>query len=621
VALMKEITPLAVAFTVLAGLVAWRETTRGTTRTLSDEAALTPLAVREFTEGDAMRIELTAPGASAPAYTLTRQDKSWRVVSDFTAPASGANITKLLDMLAKAEGEFRSDDKAALEQFDLSPAKAVGLRVLDKDGKDLAHVAVGRSSGARGAFVKNLAEGADESRAFSLTADLRGALGLSRTSAGDREPDKPQAGFFHEKEFPQFKLEKANRVEFVAPGRSVVFEKSKKGPKDADASWKLALGGLDAPVKQDGIERAIASLGGGIHPMALVDPAKKKELGFDTPGYRIAVTSEDGTTRAAVGTSDAECEHWYVRLDATQDPDVLFEASEYEFHQMFPAGAATFDLPKLDVQKSPPTRVVVEHTGRDSVEITRRGTKPADDWTLVSPAWPLTARQQALRGLGQAVTTVHFTDYIDPPATSDAPEATIRFGATGVPDDPSRSLAVFGKAPGGKDRLVTFGSPARWFVIAENTLDRLVPEPLSLVEPKVLHGWQRDEITAVRVGTDKVFAIVRDGEGWALDDTGTKTPADTKSVEAWLDRLLSVSVTGALPGLLADFEFQPMTIERGDGAPIEVGVSVTSDGKRVVVLGAQIFTVDDKDDLEPDRAALAVKTAEPTKQDGETPPK
>ncbi len=617
---MKEITPLAVAFAVLAGLVAWREATRGTTRSLSDEAALTALAVREFKADDVTRIEVTAPGGAGPAFTLTRQDKSWRVVSDFTAPASGANITKLLDLVAKAEGEFRSDDESALAQFDLSPEKAVGLRVLDKDGKDLAHVAVGRSSGARGAFVRNLAEGSDESKAFSLTADLRGALGLSRTSAGAGEPDKPQAGFFHEKEFPQFKLEKANRVEFSSPGRRVVFAKTMKDPKDADAAWTLAEGGLDAPVKKDGIERAIASLGGALHPMALVDPAKKKDLGFEAPAYRIAVTSEDGTTRAAVGTSDAACEHWYVRLDVPQDPDVVYEASEYEFHQMFPAGAAIFDLPKIDVTKSPPTRVVVEHTGRDTVEITRKGTKPADDWTLVSPAWTLAPRQQTLRGLGQAVTTVHFTDYIDPPADSGAPETTIRFGAAGAADDPSRTLAIHGKAPSGKDRLIAYGSPARWFVVAENTLDRLVPEPLSLVEPKVLHGWQRDEITAVRVGPDKAFAIVRDGEGWALEESGAKAPADTKAVEAWLDRLLKVSVTGALPGR-ADFEYHPLTIERRDGTPIEVGVSVTSDGKRVVVLGAQIFTVDDKDDLLPDRAALAAKPVEPPKPEGETPPK
>jgi hypothetical protein len=618
--MMKEITPLAVAFTVLAGLVAWREATRGTTRSLSDEAALAPLAVREFKPDDAMKIEVTAPGGTAPAYTLARQDKAWRVVSDFTAPASGASITKLLDLVAKAEGEFRSDDESALAQFDLTPARCVGLRVLDKDGKDLAHLAVGRSSGARGAFVRNLADGADSSKAFSLTADLRGALGLGRTSVGEKDPDKPQAGFFHEKEFPQFKLEKANRVEFASPGRRVVFAKTKKGEKDAEAAWTLAEGGLDVPVKKDGIERAIASLGGGIHPMALVDPAKKKELGFDAPAYRIAVTSEDGTTRTAVGTSDKECEHWYVRLDVQQDPDVVYEASDYEFHQMFPSGAALFDLPKIDAQKSPPTRVVVEHTGRDPIEITRKGTKPADDWTLVSPAWPLAARQQTLRGLGQAVTSVHFTDYVDPPADPGAPETTIRFGATGAPDDAARTLAIFGKAPSGKDRLVAFGSPARWFVIAENTLDRFVPEPLSLVEPKVLFGWQRDEITAVKIGPTKISAIVRDGEGWVFEERREKTPLDTKLVEAWLDRLLKVSVTGALPGR-TDFEYQPLTIERRDGAPIEVGVSVTSDGKRVVVLGAQIFTVDDKDDLLPDRAALTAKTPEPPKPEGETPPK
>lgn len=602
---MKELAPLAVAFTVLAALVAWREATSGSSRGLAEEAGLKPLQVREFTPDDAVKIEVAAPGATAPAYTLEKKDKSWRVTSSFVAPASGGNVTKLLDALAKAEGEFRSDDKAALEQFDLTPLRSVGVRVLDKDGKDLVHLAIGRTSGQHGAFVRNLSEN-DDPRAYSLTADVRALLGLQRTSAGEREADKPDAGYFHDKEFPQLKLTAAKHVEFVAPGRSVAFDLSKKDEKDKTGEWNVAKGGPDAPMKKAGLDQALATLGGGLHPTALVDPAKKKELGFEAPEYRIAVTSDDGTTRAAVGTTDAASEHFYVRLDVAQDPDVVYEAGEYEFHQLFPQGMVLFDLPKLDVPKEGPTRLVVEKKDRDVIAMTRKGTKPTFDWTLVAPAWPLDAKQTSLRGLAGSLNAVRVLDYVDDPQMADA-DVTVRFGAAGAPDDQLSVFAIGDKSPTGKERLAILpGRPGHVFVVGENVLDRLAPEPLSLFEPKVLHGWTKDDVTAIRGAG---IAVVRDGEGWSIEDAaGAKTKASAAAVEKLLDRWLAVGVTGKLSGL-ADFKSIPVSIERRDGEPLTVGVSATKDGKRVVVLGAEIFTVDDKDDLVPDRASLEEKAA------------
>jgi hypothetical protein len=610
---VKELAPLAVAFTVLAALVAWHEVTSGSSRGLVEEAGLKPLAVREFTPDDAVKIEVAAPGATAPAYTLEKKDKSWRVTSTFVAPASGGNVTKLLDALAKAEGEFRSDDKAALEQFDLTPAKAVGVRVLDKDGKDLVHLAVGRTSGQHGAFVRNLAEN-DDPRAYALTSDVRGLLGLSRTSTGEREADKPDAGYFHEKEFPQFKLT-AKHVDLVSPGHSVAFDLVKKDEKDKTGEWKVVKGGPDAQagpagpgatVKKDGLERAVTTLGGGLHPTALVDPAKKSELGFDAPKYRIAVTSEDGTTRAAVGTTDAASEHYYVRLDVAQDPDVVYEANEYEFHQLFPQGQVLFDLPKLDVPKDGPTRLVVDKKGRDPIEMTRKGTKPTFDWTLVSPAWPLEAKQTSLRGLASSLNAIRVLDYVDDPQLGDA-EITVRFGAAGAPDDQLATLATGGKAPAGKERLATLpGKPGRVYVIGENTLDRLAPEPLSLFETKVLHGWQKDDVTSVHVLDRGGLTLTRDGDDWSFTDEGTaKTAAPKAAVDKCLDRLLAANVSGLLTSVkLADLAVTQVSVERKDGAPVKFGCAVTKDGQHVVVLGDAVFSLESKDDLVPQRESL-----------------
>ena len=612
---MKELAPLSVAFVVLGALVAVREFSHRSSRGIVEEAALVPLQAREFKPEDVTKIEIAAPGASAPSVTLTRKDKSWRAVSTFTAPASGATVGKLVELLAKAEGEFRTDDEAVLEQFDLTPARAVDVTLLDKDGKALVHVAVGRSSGQRGAFVRNLLPSGDASKAYALVDDLRGALGLRPTSSGSQEPEKPEANHFHDKEFPQLATAKAKHVEFVAPGRTVSFDKLKKNDKD-EGAWKVASGGPGSTEKSEGVDAALSKLGGQLHPTTLVDPAKRKELGLETPAYRIAVTSEDGSTHAAVGAADSANEHFYVRLDVAQDPDVVYDVSEYEFRQMFPLGSTLFDLPKLDVPKEGPTRIVVERSGGEKVDMSRKGTRPQNDWALASPAWPLAAKQTALRGISSALTTLRVTDYVDAPAPETPAEITVRYGAASAADADLKTLAVYGAAPAGKDRLASFGSGAHLYVIQENALSRLAPESLALFEPKVLHDWRRDDITAVRIGPDKALAIVKDGEEWAIEKGGEKTKASKAAVEAWLDRVLKVSVTGVLTGR-ADFESTPLTVERKEGDPVTFGVSVTGDGKRVVVLGATILTVDDKEELLPDVAGMSEKKAEAAKE--ETP--
>jgi len=609
---MRRLTPLAVSFVVLGALVAWRESTRGTVRSLSDEANLKPLHVRAFTADDAGTVEITAPGADKPAFSLVREDKSWRVLGAFKAPASGGAVAKLLDALSKAEGEFRSDDKAALEQFSLTHAKAVGVRVLDKEGKELLHLAVGATANQRGAFVRDLAAGADDSKTYSVGADVRALLGLSRTSVGDREPDKPDASHFYDKEFPQLPVDKPTRVEFTAPGRVVAFEKAGKDDKDKKpGEWKVAAGGADAPLKKEALDMALAKLGGTFHPTGLVDPAKKKELGLDEPKYRVSVTTETGSPRVVVASSDAACEHFYVRLDAAQDPEVVYEANEFEFHQLFPAGSALFDLPKVDTTKDAPTRIVVHNMDREEIEITRKGTKPSDDWTLVRPAWPLVPKQQALRQLSTQPGSVHVVDYVDDQAI--AWGIWVKFGAAGAPDDQMKTITIGGKAPAGKDRLASLpGKPGRAYVVAETILERIAPEPLSLFETKVFHDWKKDDVTAVRVAGGAT--VVKNDDAWTLDSTAEKPAADAAAVLAWIEKLLALDVTGvAAAG--KDETFTKITVERREGALITFEIGAAVDGKRTVKIGEFRATVNDAAGLVPEPVSLLAKPVEPPKKD------
>src|SRR5262249_27250636 len=153
-----------------------------------------------------------------------------------------------------------------------------------------------------------------------------------------------------------------------------------------------------------------------------------------------------------------------VRLDVQQDPEVLYDVSEFEFRQMFPPGATLFDLPKLDVPKEGPTRIVVVRQGGERISMSRKGTRPANDWTLESPGWPLAQKQTGLRGISSALTTLRVTDYVDGPVPQTPAEIMVSYGSATTLDGDLKALLVFGTAPAGKDRLVSFGDGAHLFV-------------------------------------------------------------------------------------------------------------------------------------------------------------
>ena len=103
-------------------------------------------------------------------------------------------------------------------------------------------------------------------------------------------------------------VEKPTRVEFATPGRVVAFEKAAKDAKEAPGEWKVVAGGPDAPLKKEAVDMALGKLGGSFRPTGLVDPAKEKDLGFDAPKYRLTVTTESGSPRVVVASTDAECQ-------------------------------------------------------------------------------------------------------------------------------------------------------------------------------------------------------------------------------------------------------------------------------------------------------------------------
>jgi hypothetical protein len=615
---MRRLLPVAVLFVVLLALVLFRGSGSSDLGTAKDAGELIPLAATPFETKDVARLEVFAPGSATPVCAVVREGERWLVQTPFRAPAHVKNVERLAKILAEAEAELRTDDAAALPTFDLTPERATSVRALAADGRVLAHLAVGATSYRQGAFVRPLGDAAG-TRAWVTTSDLRGALGLGRSQVGGDAPEVPKPDSFFDSTFPQVDLARASKVEVTAPGRRCVFERRA-------GSWRAAEGGPSNQVNAEGLSQVLRNFGSEFRAKTLADPSDLAKLGLAEPKHVVAVTLDDGTVRRVFGAEDREKDVWYVRLEAKQDPDVVYEATEWEAQRLFPSGSGLFEFQSVPVKDEELGRIVVAK-GDQRFELVRESAK--DDWKIVAPSWPLTPRQTSLKSLGSLLKNVRAVDFLDATAL-ESEEATISYGGKDAPDDALTAIRVGGKAPSGKDRLALLPhTPGRVWVLADSTVDRLVVPPLSLYEPRALHGWNFGDVKAARVARrdgeawNDAFAV-ESGEGGAftLVRGEERKPADADAVRKWLDAVLDAEVREAVggDGAGAADGGEPtvrIVLVREKGDPATLLLSDEKDGKRTARIGDFAFTTDAADlvaEAEKLAAAAAPPKDEPPKE-------
>lgn len=606
---MKRILPVAILFAVLLALVVVRETSRARLdERTADRDEFVPLAAAKFVPGDAARIEVIGPGETEPAIVVERDAAKdaakgdaprWTVTKPYRCPGHSGNAAALVEALAVGDAEFRADDAGALHDLDLEPGRAVTVRLSDASGRPLAHVAIGRGTGQRGAFVRFPDRKGTE--AFETTSDLRGLLGLGRGAGADAPPEEPKATHFRDREFPSLGIAEPVRVEFTAPGRRVAFARR-------EGRWETAEGGLPFPVNAQGIDRAVRKAGPEFRATDLADPSDLAKLGLDRPTHAITITAGDGTVARITGAGDPSGDRWYVRLDAKSAPDVVWEAAAWEASQLFPAGAGLYTFDAVGVPDETFTKAVIEK-GAERIVLTRAGTKPADDWTVESPASPFAPRQSSVRSLASLLRNVKPIDWIDA-ADLGAVEAVVRLGSRTAADDELATIRIGGKSPAGKDRLAALPAhPGRVLVLADSTVDRLVPAASSLFETKILHGWSASDVASITVeqgGTR--WSVAREGDRWTFLDGDVRSAADAAACTKWTEALTALDTGGTTEPAGDDAVDARIVVTKLDGTERAFSIGAAKDGRRRVTFGTAAFTTD-RGDLLPARATLAAPPA------------
>ncbi len=597
---MKQLVLLAILFVALLTAVIVKEASRPEAGTLREQVALQRLGAAAFSPGDVAQIEIAGPGGGV-SFAIEKQGDIWVVEGAFRAPASAGNVERLIKAVADSRGELRIDDTAALADFDLTTERATTVVLRSAAGTALADFALGRSSGTQGAFVRPRTDGIRDG-AYAVSQDLRGALGLPHTQPGAGEQAVPEATYFHDLNLPNLALDDTTRIELHTPNWDVVFEK-------AGSEWAAVEGAPDVPLRPSGVQGLVRTLGGALSATALVDPARRAELGLDDAPYRVTAVLADGTRRSAIAAADREGGKYYVRLDTEQDPDVVYECAKWAWESLLPPGSQIFEFSSLGVQNDGLGQVRID--GADEpFAMTRPSDSMQETWSITAPTWPLPPADTQLRSYVTLLNSVRPIDWYAGKAPFEE-SAVVSYGPGAASVDELTLLRIGQKAPAGNGRLaILANAPERVIVLSDSVVARLLPDLMMLFDERPLSGAVPADVTGVTVreidadgARSELFALTRGADGtWMVRTGGDDSPADDNAVASWLDDLLRLEVTERADDEGAAPAGREIEIRRGDEA-LTIGVVPATDGERQVLLGGTRFTTDTAIEV-PDASSL-----------------
>jgi hypothetical protein len=454
----------------------------------------------------------------------------------------------------------------------------------------------------------NFVGDAEDAGAYAVTTDLRTALGLTKTLAGDAPPEAPSVKAFQDANFPPLAFKDVETVALTTPRHTSRFEKSGR-------IWVTRSGGPGGRIelKMSAVEKVLGQFEGGLRTAGLTDPSKRGELGLDAPTHSLSVTLADGSTRTLLGAaheSNGE-KTYHVRLDTVQDPDVLYAVTSWDFAKIFPDGGTLYALESPQVIEPRIGRLVIRKGG-STVELARDTRVPESRWRVVSPKWELATRQSEVTQVISLLGSVRPTDWVDtlgPDALADA-DVSVSFGLADAEDAELLRMTFGGEAPGGGGRIaVLHHLPDRVLVVDQNTVDRLTPELFELHESKVLFGWDERLVLSVqveRVGDDGArtpdFVLSTLGGKWQVHAGGAAQDANETAVKDYLKRLLGATVSEVRADAVTPEAY--VTLKRQLGGPVTLGIGPEAYGQRTLVVGEQTFTTSAVD-LAPATGSLA----------------
>ena len=415
---IKTLIPFVVILALLAGIVVWQKMNQAPPAPIATQIGLTTLAPDGLDAEDIARVELFAGSNPDEKVILEKQEKTWRITSNFNAPVNTETLEGFLDKAIALKGEPRAKEntESQLADYALKDDEAFHVQ-LYKSGTETPamHVLFGKSADFRTVFVRK--DG--DNQVFVESTNLRREAGVS--DSGEDVTPKPTK-WLQTKILEQPK-ESINRVALQYPDKEIVFERheipvetpeSTEGEGEAAApaepetkiEWKLVQGGFSETFTDTELQTLLGKFA-ALTITNAVDPEQKAAWGFDPPLYKLTLSRDDGEDIVLLGGRDKPGGDSYMQVE-NADPALIYQIAKFNFDQIFPQGSKLFTLPEWTIEKDAISQIQIQRPDGQVVL-----TKEGNDWRVTNPAITLELQKTTIDNLVAAVSTLKPVDYAD----------------------------------------------------------------------------------------------------------------------------------------------------------------------------------------------------------------
>jgi len=613
----KKLLPFLVVLIVLAllGLIK-----RGSQSqpSIKSQANLEALVSSDLKADAITKVELYAAAAPEEKVVLEKSGDAWVATSQFNAPVTAETIDGYLEKIVKLRGEYRAkaSNEDQLGDYDLKDDQAFHVVAYTGGSEPAADLLFGKAPSSSSVFVRR----AGDQTVFVESNNLRREAGLF----GDDMAEAPKADKWLDKTALKLEKDAITKMAINTPDKALVFEKHEKEvpqpetpegeepAEDAPApepiietEWVMTAGGAEKPYKDAALQGVFNRLV-NLTASNIVDPAKKAEWGLEPAEFTATITQGEGEQVVIEGGRPDLAGNGYIRI-ASNDNDVVYELSSYNFDQLFPKGASLVDLPNWEIEKEAITGITIEQPeGR--VVLAKQG----EEWAVLEPASNLKAQKATIDSLVSAVATWTPGDYADNGVDTGEFNRTVQVAANGS----VRSFALAGDAKGSEGAYAKIDGGADVLVMKTADVAKLFVKPRDMFQLALL-DIAEEEVTRVDIRMGGETATLRHGENdWTLTIADATYGADAEKASAFVTALLELEASdvnfGASPSSVA--ESGAFSIVTRDGASRLVTYGAEADAVHpIAVSGMQnTFTVSAPD---LDRVLTAVTALKESKGD------
>lgn len=595
----KQLLILLVTVVVLGGLVFLKKAA-DTPDSIFEQVSLSALVPQDLTNGDIQKLEIYAGAAAEEKLVLTKKQAgdAWQVTTHFDAPVLKAKIDSYLDAIVGLEGEFRAstsgeDDLGAYDLTDEAGFHVIGSGA----GNELFHLILGKSSGTGVVFARDAGDASND--VYVADSDLRKDAGIF----SEERDAKPEPGTWLNKEILKLDRAAINQIALNFPDKKLVMdheevpaepiEEPAEGeepppPAPKEYRWVTTSGGIGEDPRESGINSILSKLA-NLNGTDIVDPSKKADWNLESPEYSCTVTVEGETGPVVIeGGRSADNTTGYLRV-ASNEQDIVYSISKYNFEQLFPKGSALFTLPALSLASTDVATIEYTLEG-ETVKMART----EDEWAVVEPESTLPLVTSTPSSIASALARWRAEDYADSDDTGDleGQPRTIQFTMS---DGSAHSIAIGNPSKNFDGFYVNFDDSGRVLATSKAEITKLFVPAKNLFDRSMLDE-DRDEISAIQVtradGTG-TYALRRENGEWKVESGGEVNNADGALVYDFVETLSDLSAEdigfGADPATLVPWATVSFT--SGEGAQQELIIAAKADEVHAAVLtgNANVF--------------------------------